>query len=85
MNIRVATGLLTAPLMVLALGVLAFGCMVLAWPDVTLVGQPGCFGSWGVIDRYLWLPVQAHPLASTIASGGALGLLGALLDRKSVV
>jgi hypothetical protein len=79
MNIRVATGLLMAPLMVLALGVMAFGCMVLAWPDVTLAGQPGCFGSWGLVDRYLWLPVQAHPLTSTIVSGAALGLLTGLL------
>lgn len=74
MNIRLATGLLMAPMMLLALGVMSFGLMVLAWPDVTLIGQPGCFGSWGLLDRYLWLPVQTHPLASTVASGGALGL-----------
>lgn len=53
----------------LALCTLALAGMTLAWPDVALVRQLGCFDSYGPVETFLLLPIQSHPLAFAIGSG----------------
>lgn len=53
----------------LALCTFALAGMTLAWPDVALVRQLGCFDSYGPVETFLLLPIQSHPLAFAIGSG----------------
>lgn len=53
----------------LALCTFALAGMTLAWPDVSLVRQLGCFDSYGPVETFLLLPIQSHPLAFAIGSG----------------
>jgi len=46
----------------LAVCILAMAGMTLAWPDVSLVRQLGCFDSYGPAETFLLLPIQSHPM-----------------------
>lgn len=59
----------------LALFALAMAGMALAWPDVSLVRQLGCFDSYGPVETFLLLPIQSHPLAFAIGSGAVIGTI----------
>lgn len=59
----------------LALFTLVMAGMALAWPDVSLVRQLGCFDSYGPVETFLLLPIQSHPLAFAIGSGAVMAAI----------
>jgi ABC-type antimicrobial peptide transport system permease subunit len=63
------TKLLTVFFGTVAIFTFAMAGMALAWPDVSLVRQLGCFDSYGPVETFLLLPIQSHPLAFAIGSG----------------
>lgn len=61
-----ATGLVAS-------SILAIASMALAWPDIPLVRDLGCFGTYDIVVSYVLIPIQSYPLTFLSGAGVALG------------